>query len=597
MMKKYLLSIALVAISAKAFSQDAPLVHANVDSPYGVCDPEACITLTASLENIKETTGYDVNQITYQNLYPYDGGTVIPPVDDDVFGPAFPLGFNFCFYGNTYSSVYIGTNGVISFNAPATGNFCPWQFNTAIPDAAFPIRNAIYGVYQDTYILPSGDGINGSYTIDTNTQNVNYYTGGTAPNRYLVVNFNKLPQYSCGIANLQTSQIVLHESSNIIDVYVKSRVSCDNWNQGNGLIGIQNAEGTLASVPTNRNTGAWSITNEAWRFLPNGNDLSATAFQWSKNGVVIDSAIENSLTVCEDVPGTYDVTITYTDCAGIAGSVTATSSIQDDSVVLEALAEPVDLSICTDVETAIFDLSSNTAIILGAVDPMNYEVNYYNSYQDALDWNNSNISNSALASYMGTDGEEIYVRISDITGPGCAVVKSFTLEIEPFTVTPEGDTEQDFEAGDTLEDLEVDGENVSWWDAPQAGNELPATTPLVDGTTYYAESENENGCPNTENRMAAERLAVTVTQIALGTPEWTGSKFSVAPNPVKDILSVNAPQSIYSLEVYNLIGQRVLNASPNTPQAQINLSSLAAGTYLMKVGAGNRVKTVKIVKE
>lgn len=594
-MKKYVLMFTAIALSSNAFPQASPLVHVNIDAPYGVCDPDTCVTLTASLANAKETTGYDVNQINYQNLYPYTGGTVIPPTDDDLFGPAFPLGFNFCFYGNTYTSIYIGTNGVISFNQPAPNNYCEWHFNETIPNEAFPIKNAIYGVYQDTDIRTTGS--SGNYTIDTDTQNVNYYTGGTAPNRYLVVNFNKLPQFLCGIANLQTSQVVLYESSNIIDVYVKNRTSCDNWNGGNGLIGVQNVAGTLAAVPADRNTGAWETTNEAWRFAPNGNDLGTPAFQWSKNGVVIDSATESSLTVCNDVPGTYDVTITYTDCAGAAASLTATSSIEDNSVVFEGITEPVDLSICSDVETAIFDLSSNTTIILGAVNPSNYEVNYYNSYQDALNWTNNNIDGSALTSYMGIDNEEIYVRISDIIGEGCGIVESFTLEIEPFTVTPEGENEQDFEAGDTLEDLEVDGDNVSWWDAPAEGNELPETTPLVDGITYYAESENENGCPNTENRMAAQRLAVTVTMVTLGTPEWSDTKLTVAPNPVKDVLSVDSKQNITFLEVYNLIGQRVLNAVPNTLKAQINMSGLPTGSYLMKVYAGEKVKTVKVIKE
>jgi type IX secretion system substrate protein len=594
MMKKYFLMLSALTLGGTAFAQQSPTVHVNIDAPYFVCDTEACTTLTASLANSKATTGYDVNQITYQNLYPYSGGTSIPPVNDDVFGPAFPLGFNFCFYGNTYSSIYIGTNGVISFDAPVQQDFCPWNFQTSIPATDFPIKNAIYGVYQDTEIRTE---INGGFSLDPNTQNVNYYTAGTAPNRYMVINFNELPQFNCGMASLQTSQVVLYESSNIIDVYVKNRTGCDVWNGGRGVIGVQNAAGTLAAFPTNRNTGNWDAANEAWRFMPNGSDNASVTYQWQKDGILIPAAMQNTLTICEAVPGVYEASITFIGCSGIQTTMTETATIEDGMVAFAAIADPVDLSVCSDDATAVFDLTSNATLMLNATNPFEFEVFYYNTYQDAVDYTSNNIPNAAASAYTGTDDEVIYARVTDYGfATDCFVIKSFELEINEYAEAPEGNNEQDFEAGDTLEDLEVEGDNISWWDAPSEGNELPDTTPLVNGVTYYAESTNEAGCPSTD-RNAGGRLAITVTQSTLGTPALTNSGLIIAPNPVKDVLSIDSKQNITSVEVYNLIGQRVLNALPNTQQTQINMSALSAGTYMMKVTAGNSVKTVKVVKD
>ena len=58
----------------------------------------------------------------------------------------------------------------------------------------------------------------------------------------------------------------------------------------------------------------------------------------------------------------------------------------------------------------------------------------------------------------------------------------------------------------TLNDLEIAGTNIQWYDAETGGNSLPATTALISGTTYYA-SQTENGCEST-------RIAITVHRIS-----------------------------------------------------------------------------------
>jgi hypothetical protein len=46
---------------------------------------------------------------------------------DDGVSQAIQIGFDFCFYGATYSEVYVGTNGWVSFSAgqPATFTSAP----------------------------------------------------------------------------------------------------------------------------------------------------------------------------------------------------------------------------------------------------------------------------------------------------------------------------------------------------------------------------------------------------------------------------------------------------------------------------------------
>lgn len=269
-----------------------------------VC-PNSCVNLNASYTNNYTTDSYVVNTIPYAPLYPYTGGTPVSVNIDDKWSGDIPLPFKFCFYGNTYNAINIGSNGVVTFNSQAQGSTCPWAFTATIPNTAFPIRNAIYGVYQD---------IDPSITTSPAQPLINYQVLGTAPCRAMVISFSKVALFgsSCTAFPPQTSQIVLYETSNMIDVNIKNRTSCTGWNSGSGVIGIQNAAGTNAVVPPGRNTGTWSATNESWRFTPSG--PSNVNFAWLQEGSVLSN--NTSVTVCPTVNTNMTAQATYTACDG-----------------------------------------------------------------------------------------------------------------------------------------------------------------------------------------------------------------------------------------------------------------------------------------
>ena len=85
-------------------------------------------------------------------------------------------------------------------------------------------------------------------------------------------------------------------------------------------------------------------------------------------------------------------------------------------------------------------------------------------------------------------------------------------------------------------------------------------------------------------------------QPELGNNSFDSSSFSAIPNPVKDVLNVSYDKNINSISVFNLLGQMVLKATPNTNSYQLNFSELSSGTYLVKVVSDEATKTVKIVK-
>ncbi len=84
---------------------------------------------------------------------------------------------------------------------------------------------------------------------------------------------------------------------------------------------------------------------------------------------------------------------------------------------------------------------------------------------------------------------------------------------------------------------------------------------------------------------------------ALSTPSLDAASFRYFPNPVSDVLNLNYSQDISKVEVYNMIGQLVLSQNVNAASAQVNLSGVNAGTYLVKVFSANQMNTVKVIKK
>ena len=411
-----------------------PLVQVNIDVPATVCNPGECTDLLAHYSNIGSTTDYTVSSIPYCPSFPFTGGTAINANCDDVWAPTVSLPFQFNFYGTCYNQVLVGSNGVLTFDlvGPPYGAggcgllYCNWPYSATIPNPTFPIRNAIYGVYQDT-------NINNPPVTNPAVQNVNYYvlsTGVNAPpNRVFVANFNELPQFSCdGSVGFQTSQVVIHETTNIIEIFVNKRTSCTTWNSGSGLIGIQNQAGTKATVPPGRNTGTWSATNEAWRFYPKDIPVTPTEIRWEQSGSPIGSINENPLHICPTGSATYTAIVKYDNC----GITEVRKDINVDVAAPLSPHSPHDITICNPgVPPYTVNIDENADIFNGIPNPTDFVIKYYENLADANNdapTNINYISDADLATFtFNTLPKTIYVRIQDLVTTGCANIRTFTI--------------------------------------------------------------------------------------------------------------------------------------------------------------------------
>ncbi|KAF2507381.1 T9SS type A sorting domain-containing protein [Flavobacterium arcticum] len=159
---------------------------------------------------------------------------------------------------------------------------------------------------------------------------------------------------------------------------------------------------------------------------------------------------------------------------------------------------------------------------------------------------------------------------------------------------PTGDMMQDFNTGETLASLEVDFVEfgtANWYVMTVEGNyeAVDATTVLENGVTYYV-SQTLLSCES-------EMLAITANEVlSTVTHEFSGLK--VYPNPANAMITIANVGVIENVKVANLLGQTVLNRTANTETVELNVSSLAAGTYILNVQLQNGATTsVKIVKQ
>jgi hypothetical protein len=206
---------------------------------------------------------------------------------DDAVYPV-PVGFDFQFYGTSYSNAYVSTNGFLSFMSGQGSGCCSGQ---NLPTSTTP-NGVVAAWWEDLNSAAGGT--------------MKYATLGTAPNRRFVVEFNAVPHYASG--NLVSFQIKLFEGSNIIEVHYQAAPS----DGGTHVAGIENQAGTSAVVFQYGTSGL--STPVAVRYKPICQGTDALSL-YSCSGVPYsaDSPTWTSLTLADDavsapiaLPFTFD---------------------------------------------------------------------------------------------------------------------------------------------------------------------------------------------------------------------------------------------------------------------------------------------------
>ena len=168
---------------------------------------------------------------------------------DDVVSSAQNLGFNFTYYGDTYSQARVAMNGFVTFNLNFNITGRRNYLSEVIPASGYD--KTIFPLWSDF--------------IDKNNNNGSPYVGtyGDVGSRYWVVGWYNVNEYRNN--NLSSFEAILYESTNVIE-FRYDKINVVNHDITIGLQGNNEAVTYLRYEDTNstafNRTEDWSLTTD-----------------------------------------------------------------------------------------------------------------------------------------------------------------------------------------------------------------------------------------------------------------------------------------------------------------------------------------------
>ncbi|KEY20357.1 T9SS type B sorting domain-containing protein [Kaistella antarctica] len=365
-----------------------------------------CLTLKTTVPEFYQTTSYSVSTAEFFPYVAFNAGTALKVDADDSFTNKVKIPFNFCYFGNNYSEVVVGSNGVITFDTNQLGKINYPNIDYQIPNIALP-KNMIFGVFSD--LVFSND----------NDSEIYYAVVGTAPFRKFIVNFYKGRILGC--TDTSTSQIVLSEGTNTIEVFVETKpLICATAKFENSLLGIINADGSLGYSPPQRNTGNWQAQNEGWKFTPAGALIIPEITWYDSNKEIIGNG--ETVSVCPEKDEDYSVEVKYNICGNLDLILKDTSSVTFATDY--PVAKDFTKIFCGGTS---FNVDLNTNEYLKELTPKNsdnFVFKFYNSEEEAILGGDSEDTSFVL------DANKIFfVRVENPADPNCFRISTLNLQL------------------------------------------------------------------------------------------------------------------------------------------------------------------------
>jgi hypothetical protein len=424
-------------------------------------------------------------------ILPYPAGVTASGTSlDDNFWGGIPVGFNFNFFGNTVTNVFIGSNGTINLGTAGSTQF---TFTGGFPNTGNP-ASTVAVVARDLHWGTAGAG------------KITYWTEGIAPNRRFVVQFLNGNTYSGG--GRQTAEAVFYETLGTIDIRV-FEASFANAK----YIGLQDATRTIGATAPNCDVtpvvnnywnGQTAIIDaaapKAWRFSPPSNYNTT----WYANGVAMPSVTANptatppvvgytnpgtnvfSIPVAPSATTTYSITYTNqtTGCANPAGSAEVLMTVLGNTIPAGLTTNASATTICTG-QTVNFSTS-----FTGITDGMVFQ--WQNSTDGGTTWTDIATATALTYSTIPVEPTQYRCKLVACNGvPGYTSTATIGFNNSIVSTTPGlrcgTGTATAGATGST-------GTTIKWYANASGGSSLGTgttfTTPSISATTtYYAGAE------------------------------------------------------------------------------------------------------------
>jgi hypothetical protein len=486
-------------------------------------------------------TNYSVASIPFQ---PFSGNLAPLMTADDTYSPVIDLPFSFDFYGINYNQIVVSTNGYIDFRTNLAGQFSPWSISQiTIPNTGFNVKNSIFGCYEDL-------------NNNVGSGSITYGSYGTAPYRKFVVYFNNQPHFQCGNAVISSFQMILSETSNIIDIQLIGRQVCGTWNGGRGVVGLINIDGSVGITPPGRNTGNWTASQEGWRF-------SRPGYYSRYDFVRCDDD--------EDGTQVFDLSVAANDIsAGNPSSISFFTDIALTSPIVNATAYTntnnpqtiyaVGNGVIKEVKLEVIDcaIDADNDTVATSDEDINSDTNLANDDTDA-DGIPNYLDNDDDGDMVLTNVEYVFARTN-----GALTINAL---------------------------LDTDGDGIlNYLDNDDDG----------DGLLTILEDYNGDGNPandDTNSNGLADYLESAVTLGA--SSNQLSNAIELYPNPVSSEFNIRNLNGdlISNVAIYAINGSLIKEVKTNNSSQNISVSDLQSGVYFVRVTSNDKVSNLKFIKK
>lgn len=390
--------------------------------------------------------------------------------------------FNYIFASEEYSGTY------------------PCQYSDAF---ALLIKPVSGGPYVNLAVLPNNAGpvamtnihpiINGSGGCQA--INEQYFGGyNTSPN--VVTNYDGRTVPLTAVATV-TPGVAYHFKMVLSDYRDWGFDSAVFIEGGSFDIGIKLVDGNGVVLPSTLNV----CDNVPQTLVAQLNAVPGTTFEWTFNGTVISGA--TSSTYVANTPGVYEVKVVVpgnncpaTAAITIVGGTTPT-------------AQDATLKLCTTPNLSTFNLNDakpQISTTAGAV------FRFYANQADAQAQNNNFLTDANLAAYNGTDGQVLYVVVSN--GVFCSKLVTLTLRKESTPVAQLTASRLKICVGESVT-LTAGGGVTYQWSDTTATTAIRTLSP-TQTTTYTIYAIGAQGC------KSLLPVSVTVEVVPALTSNLTG---------------------------------------------------------------------------
>lgn len=96
---------------------------------------------------------------------------------------------------------------------------------------------------------------------------------------------------------------------------------------------------------------------------------------------------------------------------------------------------------------------------------------------------------------------------------------------------------------------------------------------------------------------AGQALDFTINVQTLSVETFEKSALSIYPNPAQDVLNIKYKTPLKAVKIYNLLGQEILNQNASLSHLQLNISTLRAGAYIVKLFTDANEHSFKFIKQ